>query len=83
MPRYFIDTDDGDLSVQDEEGYELPDLRAARDAAHRALPDMARQKMPDGDSREFCARVRDENGNILYTVRLSLRGEWHEKPSIS
>lgn len=49
MPLYFIDTSDGDLAMRDEEGLVLADDQAARVAALAALPDMARDKMPDGD----------------------------------
>lgn len=83
MPRYFIDTNDGDSFVEDEMGYDLPDAGAARDAAQAALPDMARDKIPDGDGRTFRASVRDEAGTVLYKVTLSLVGEWGagQKPS--
>ncbi len=83
MPRYFIDTDDGDLTIKDEEGHEFHDLHAARDAAHEALPDMAREKMPDGERRDFQATVRDKDGVVLYTVKLSLKGHWHVNHSPS
>lgn len=77
MPKYFIDTDDGDLHIKDEEGLEFFDLEAARDAAQQVLPDMARQKMPDGEQRDFRAVLRDEHGLVLYIVTLSLKGEWY------
>jgi hypothetical protein len=40
------------------------------------LPDMAREKLPDGEKRTFCAFVRDETGAVIYRVALSLVGEW-------
>jgi hypothetical protein len=76
MPRYFIDTSDGDTFVHDDVGHDLPDARAARDAAQAALPDIARDKVPDGDNRTFCAFVRGETGTVIYRVALSLVGEW-------
>ena len=76
MPRYFIDTSDGDTFVRDDEGYDLPDAIAARNAAQAALPDLARDRMPDGDKRTFCAFVRDETGAVIYRMALSLVGEW-------
>ena len=83
MPRFFIDSDDGDMSVIDDEGYELQDAQAARTMAIDVLPDMARQKIPDGDCRDFTVRVRDENGTVLYTATLSLIGEWIVTPPSS
>lgn len=77
MPRYFIDSDDGDLNVVDEEGYDLPGPQDARRMAIDVLPDMAREKIPDGDRRVFSTRVRDEAGTVIYSASLSLVGEWH------
>ena len=76
MPRYFIDTDDGDVNVRDEEGSDLSGPHAARLIALDALPDMARQKMPDGDRRTFTVGVRDAAGAVVYTATLDLRGDW-------
>jgi len=76
MPRYFIDTDDDDTFIEDDEGLDLPDAEAARKAAQASLPDMARDKMPDGDGRTFCASVRDEAGTVIYKATLTLTGEW-------
>ncbi len=80
MPRYFIDTDDEVLLVRDEDGHDLHSLKAARDAAHIALADMAQQKMPDGESRTFQASVRDESGTLVYVANLKLTGEWKVAP---
>lgn len=80
MPHFFIDTDDGDLPHHDDEGLDLPDVQAARNAAMSALPDMARDKLPDSDRRTFSAIVRNEAGTVLYTATLSLVGEWQVTP---
>lgn len=80
MPRYFFDSDDGDLHVIDDEGQEALDAAAARDLALSLLPHMARDKLPDGDRRNFQVRVRDERGDVIYTADLTLRGEW-KKPA--
>ncbi|AWN40516.1 hypothetical protein U8607_20085 [Methylobacterium durans] len=76
MPRFFIDSNDDEFHLRDEEGQEFPDAMAARDAAMMMLPDMAREKIPDGDSRRFCVTVRDQSGTTLYTADLILKGEW-------
>ncbi|SDA33104.1 hypothetical protein SAMN02799622_05448 [Methylobacterium sp. UNC378MF] len=76
MPRFFIDTDDGDTFVEDDEGLDLPDSEAAREIALRALPDIARDKMPDGDDRTFRASVRDETAAVIYEATLTLAGGW-------
>ena len=77
MPHYFFDTNDGDMLDEDDVGLEFPDPESARRAAIAALPDMARDRLPDGDRRNFSVRVRDEAGTVLYAASLSLVGEWH------
>ncbi|AWN34537.1 DUF6894 family protein [Methylobacterium radiodurans] len=78
MPRFFIDTDDGDQFDRDEDGYELPDRDAARVEAIGALPDLARSQIPDGDRRTFRVRVRDADGKPVYEASLTLDGRWLE-----
>ena len=77
MPRYFFDTDNGDLLVQDDEGIDLPDAKAARTIGIDALSDMTRDRLPVGDRRSFGVRVRDERGTVLYSASLDMVGEWH------
>lgn len=76
MPRYFFETNDGDVICRDDEGQDLPDAEAARKAALEALPDMARDRIPDGDHRVFVTTVRDERGATVYVATLLLKGEW-------
>ena len=76
MPLYFIDTDDGDRVHRDDTGHDLPDAEAARTATLDALPDMARDKMPDGDRRTIIATARDGDGSVVYTAKLTLEGGW-------
>lgn len=78
MPRFFIDTDDGDRLDRDEEGYDLSDSAAARIEAIGALPDLARSQIPDGDRRTFTVRVRDADGTPVYEATLTLEGRWLE-----
>ena len=82
MPRFFIDTDDDDLFIEDEEGQDLPDAEAARDPAQAALLDMVRDKLPGGDGRTFCASVRDEAGTVIYKATLTLNGVWGQDRSL-
>ena len=76
MPRFFIDTHDGDFGTTDDEGQTFADAAGARRAALRALPEMARDGMPDGDDREFVVNVRNADGHGIYTATLTLRGGW-------
>lgn len=79
MPRYFFDTYNGDNFIPDEAGIELEDIEAAKLAAQAALPEMARDKLPDGDQRVFIVSVRDEAGQVVLRVALSLVVEYGTK----
>lgn len=76
MAHYTIDTDDDDRYVEGDYGEGLTCASAARRTALATLPDMARDKVPDGDQRTFKAIVRDHNGQEIYTATLTLVGEW-------
>ena len=72
MPRFYIDTSDQDHFVRDETGHEFEDVDAAKAAAVDALPDMARDVLPDGDARTFLAIVRGADGRSLLQASLTL-----------
>ena len=76
MPRYYFDTDDGDTHIHDDEGMDLPSNEDARQAALAALPDIAKDKLPDGDRRDFIIDMRDQHHRLIYTATLSLVGRW-------
>jgi hypothetical protein len=62
MPRYFFDIHDGEHFAPDNTGVELEDLRAAKDEAKKALPDIV-------------VVVKDEGGHELLRATLSLAVE--------
>lgn len=78
MPLYFIDSSDGDHTDIDKEGLELANDEVARRVALDALPDMARDKLPDGDERSFRVSVRNASGCVIYRASLDLTGGWVE-----
>ena len=57
---YFFDTHDGARFTRDDEGIELKDLEAAKAEAKKALPDIVKDEMSDGDRRAFVVIVKDE-----------------------
>ncbi len=65
--RYFFDTFDGELWICDEEGIECIDLDDARTRAQAALPDMAKDELPDSSERIMTVRVRDAEGLVMET----------------
>ncbi|MGL9622415.1 hypothetical protein QRQ56_31020 [Bradyrhizobium sp. U531] len=77
MPPYFFDLlDEGVLSI-DDEGLELPDLRAVQAEAAKSLADVARDAVhafpPAKGLRSMAIEVRNEAGSCLqvkFTIRL-------------
>ena len=76
MPRYFFDIDDGEHSSRGDVALEFADAQAARDNAVSALPDIARDVMPDGKRREFVVTMRDESGTPIFKATLLFKAEW-------
>lgn len=44
----------------------------ARIEAQKALPDLARDALPDGDQKTFIVSVRDEAGQVVLRAALTL-----------
>ncbi len=78
MPRYFFDTYDQDELARDEEGIECSLRADVEERAIAALPDMARDVLPDGPNHDFRVLVRDESDKIVFRATLALRSEWLE-----
>jgi hypothetical protein len=72
MPRFFFDIHDGEVFTPDREGLDLDDLETAKEEAKKTLPDIVKEKMPDGDRRDFTVDVKDVAGQIVWRVTLSL-----------
>ena len=72
MPRFYFDINDGDDFIPDHEGIDLEGVEDAKAEAVNTLPDMARDGLPEGDSRDFVVTVRDETDRPVWRVRLSL-----------
>jgi hypothetical protein len=75
MPRFFFDIQDGGLTV-DDVGTEFPNVHAARDAAIRVLPDIARDYIAPHADREISVLMRNEAGQEVFKASFSLRAEW-------
>lgn len=81
LPHYFIDTQDGERCISDEDGINLPGLREACDEAVRVLPGIAHDLLSHGNLQscegrlELVSTVRDEHGLPLFRAAFSLTTE--------
>lgn len=75
MPLFFFDIQDGQLTA-DDVGSDFPDVHAARDAAIRVLPDIARHEMGLGESRQVAVLMRNEAGQAVFAASLIISTEW-------
>lgn len=68
MPRYFFHVEDG-RSARDDEGFELADLRAARERAVVFAGDLLRHEAAQTCSgNDWQMKVCDEAGETLLTL---------------
>ena len=66
MPRYYFDIRENDTLVVDEEGLELPDLRAAEIEAAASLGHMARDALPGAERHHMAIEVRTvQDGGVF------------------
>ena len=65
MPRYFFDSRDNDVFIEDDEGWELPDIEAVKVQAAKALAELAIDVIPGSLARHLSIEVRDEQGPVL------------------
>lgn len=72
MARFFFDTYDGNRLISDTEGIELQSVEMAKVEAQKALPELARDALPDGNPKTFIVSVRDEGGQVIIRAALSL-----------
>jgi hypothetical protein len=72
MDRYFFDVFDGTQLHRDEEGSDLPNLKAVRDDAVALLPELIKTRLPEDEHRKLVVTVRDESGAAILTASLSL-----------
>jgi hypothetical protein len=76
MPLFFFDVQDGGTTYTDEFGVELDTVDEAAGQALALLPDLARDRVPDGPPHDFAVTVRDAGGAVVHRASLLLRGGW-------
>ncbi len=71
MPYYFLHVRDGDHLTKDDEGEDLPDLKAARAEALEIAREMWAEALREGSARDYLDAVviiADRKGRELMTV---------------
>lgn len=76
MPRFFFDTYDGEHVLSDIDGIEFAALEDVREAAVRALPDIARDRVPAGNAMEMWVKVRDTANQPVFEAFLTFSSRW-------
>jgi hypothetical protein len=76
LARYYFDTFDGDNANADSEGIECSEREQVQYQAVNALPDMARESLPNGPNRMFRVEVREPAGKVVFRATLELKSEW-------
>ena len=72
MPRFYFDVLDGDSFIRDDTGFQLVSLDVAEDEAIRAAAEIGRDGLPKRLSSELCVRVRDQHGQTVLTVAITM-----------
>ena len=67
MPRFFIDTFDGIVAI-DDVGHDLPDEAAVRQVVRKTLADMLGAEHKGRSAAQYRAEVRDEAGRSILTA---------------
>lgn len=73
MARFFFDTGDRDLVLQDEIGVECARLEEVRRVGFEGLIDLTRDALKGVDGQKLFVEVRDENGDKVLRLSLSLQ----------
>ncbi|KQP80647.1 hypothetical protein [Methylobacterium sp. Leaf117] len=77
MPRLYFDFNDGRSRFVDEEGIDLPDVKAGRAEVLRTLAEIAKDALPKSDQQAFTASIRNSSGEMVYSAKVTVSGAWH------
>ena len=72
MPHFYFDVREGDSFTRDTEGLELESLDAAEYEAAKSAAEIGRDPLAKGRYREVMVGVRDEHGERVLTVTVSM-----------
>jgi len=71
VPRFYFDTRKGDDLIRDDEGLDFLTANEARADASRALGEMIKDAMPNGDHIDMAVEVRGDDKRALFKVQIT------------
>jgi hypothetical protein len=80
VPRFYFDVREGASFISDDEGQEFDSLDAVERAAAEGAADIGRDRLPKGDARQVTVEVRNEHGQRVLTITVSMQVERVEPP---
>lgn len=72
MPRFYFDVRERTEVTPHNDGLEFGSLGAAEYEAARAAAEIGRDNLPKGKARDVTVEVRDEHGQQVFTVTVSM-----------
>ena len=72
MPRFYFDLREGTNFTVDDQGLEFDSLDAAEEEASVAAAEIGRSVLPKSDPRAVMLEVRNEHGQWVLTVTVSM-----------
>lgn len=71
MTIFYFDVEENGNLARDRHGIDCADFDHAKKEAIRAIVDMTRDALPDGDHHELRVTVRDRSGAVVVGVTLN------------
>jgi hypothetical protein len=75
MALYFFEFDDNGDVFHDDQGTECVDLNQVKQEAIRALVEIIKDSLPDGDQHVLRIKVRSEGGDLVLQIALNFEVE--------
>jgi uncharacterized membrane protein len=72
VPRFYFDVREGDSFTRNDDGLEFDSLDEAAAEAANSAAEIGRDRLPEGQAPEIMVEVRDEHGERVLTVTVSM-----------
>jgi hypothetical protein len=72
LRHFYFDVLEENNFTRDDDGIDLHDLDAAEVMAIRAAAEISHESLPKRRSPEICVQVRDEHGETVMSVAVSM-----------